>query len=168
MQTDTQAVALDITGVLGGKYKIAACTGTAGLDWDHASVQRLRALAARMNTVGYACDFVFDDKDMTRQEPHYRQVGLPGALGSCEADFGPDRSPTFGLVGFSADATPAEKFLPGELAQLCSGGADVRVVRGDGWAAFVVTESTAQLVAAALDGAVDPMTCPPRPPTPAP
>lgn len=164
-QVDTQGVAIDVIGVLGGTYKLAKCPGAgSGVDWDPASVTRLRALAARLTVAGYACDFAFDDKDLTKEQPHYIEIGLPGALGSCEADFGPDRSPTFGLVGFSADSTPAEKFLPAELAELCSGGADVRVVRGDGWAAFVVTESIAQLVAAALDGAIDPMTCPPRPP----
>ncbi len=163
VQTDSQTVALDVADALGGKYRLAACGDPKGLDWDPASVKRLRALADRMNTAGYACAFAFDDKDLTKATPHYQQVGLPGALGSCEADFGPDRAPTFGLVGFSPDTTPAEKFLPAELAELCSGGADVRIVRGDGWAAFVVTESTAQLVATALGGSVDPMTCPPRP-----
>jgi hypothetical protein len=160
IQTDTQTVALDIIDVLGGEYRMEACGEVEDPDWDPASVDRIRALAARLDESGRACDFLVDDKDLLRTERHYQDIGLPGALGSCEADFGPTLPPTFGLAGFSDDTTPADEFIAGELAELCSAGADVRVVRGEGWAAFVVGPAVAEIVATALDGTALPPDCP--------
>ena len=165
IQPDSQTVALDIAETLDGTYKVAPCPEVADVDWDRGAVDTIRALAKKLNEAGYKCPFAVDDKDLARHEKRYVEIGLPGALGSCDADFGRLGAPTFGLAGFAPGSTPAEKYIPNQLEELCSGGADVRSVRGRSWVAFVVGEKIARVVAKVLDGELSPTRCPPLPTT---
>lgn len=159
LQPDSQTVALDMIEVVGGKYDLASCPGQQAGDWDRASVQQVRALAAKLDAAGHACDLVIEDKDLSRRTPHYIEVGLPGVLASCDVDLGDGTAPTLGLVGFESGGLAAGTFLPRELAELCKGGADVRVVRGDGWAGLVAGEAAATEIAETLGGTVDALDC---------
>ncbi len=165
IQPDSQTVALDIAEVLDGDYKVAPCPEVKDTDWDRGAVDTIRDLAKKLNAAGYKCPFAVDDKDLARNERRYVEIGLPGALGSCDADFGALGAPTFGLVAFAQGSTPADVFIPNQLQELCSGGADVRHIRGSNWVAFVVGEKIADVVADVLDGKVSETRCPPLPTT---
>ncbi len=167
-QVDTSATAIDVTDAVGGEYRLVTCGDRERADWDATALRTIRDLGRALDAAGYPCDFQIDDIDIIGLERHYVEIGLPGALGSCtteEATFGPDLPPTFGLAGFADGFTPADEFIPAEVAELCSGGADVRVVEGDGWAAFVVGPEVVSIVIDALGGAERPTTCPTPPPT---
>jgi hypothetical protein len=146
------------------EYRFVRCgDDTKQVDWDPDALRRIRDLGRALDEAGYPCDFQIEDIDIIGLERHYVEIGLPGALGSCtteEATFGPDLAPTFGMAGFANGFTPADEFIPAEVAELCSAGADVRVVEGEGWAAFVVGPGVVSIVMEVLGGAERPTKCP--------
>ncbi len=152
VQTDSQAVAIEIGGALGGAYRVKPCGDVTDPDWDVDAVARLDALANRVETAGIDCAFAVGDKDLLRLQRHYAEIGLPGALGSCDATYGDAGSSVLGFVAYADDATPRDQFLLSEFDELCSGGADVRIVAGDGWDLLAVTGPHAELVATATGG----------------
>ncbi len=152
IQTDTQTSAIDVADVLRGAYRLEPCGPVEQPDWDPASMLVLQGLAEDLTQAGVGCTFAIADKDIVRLERHYAEIGLPGALASCDADFGEAGISTLGFVAYSDDTTGRDEFLPAEFETLCSGGADVRIVAGDGWDLFTVGPGATAKAAAATGG----------------
>jgi hypothetical protein len=158
IQTDNQTTALDVAATLGGTYRMARCDGIGNGDWDADALRRIHEVTARMTAAGIPCVLDVTGRDRMRLQPHYQQVGLPGAIGTCTARFSVG-SALVPVVGFAPGTESAEDFLPEEQAYRCTTLPSDTIVRGDGWAAFV-PEPVAQELADATGGRVDPRTCP--------
>jgi len=157
MQPDSEAAGRDLAHAIGGSYLLTACKGAGQVDWADEDVTNVDMLAARLETAGVGCrDFALQDRELLSHNPHYVQVGLPGAYGKCtvSGDAGMQ------LASFtSKGSTPMNRFLSDEASWLCTQSKSLQVVSGADWAAFVRDGQGASAIARALHGRLDGTVC---------
>jgi hypothetical protein len=148
MQPDTENVGLKIAKALNATYRTTNCPHQSA-DWDLNDVGNVNGLAAALKKAGLGCsNFALNDRDLMVGNPHYQQIGFPGAYGTCTVKGGGTA-----LVGsFRNGTVPLAAFLGAEQSYQCSASKDSRVVLGSDWIVYLNHNQNVDAIARALGG----------------
>ena len=153
IQTDSEGAAQRIAEQLGYTYKLTACPGRTNVDWNDTDVARINGLAESLKNAGLGCaDLQLLDRDLLSHNPHYRQIGLPGAYANCTIGTDPGAV----VASFRHGTAKLTPFLQAELVDICTQSKAARAVVGPDWYVELEKGEDVAKVASLLHGTVGP------------